>query len=54
MMFQGAFTSEFYRALADALHAEVRDGSAAAGDAWANVFALKETCARKALLWISC
>ena len=54
MMFQGAFTSEFYRALADALHAEVRDGSAAAGEAWENVFALRETCARKAPLWISC
>ena len=25
-MFQGAFTTEFYRALADALHAEVRHG----------------------------
>ena len=29
-MFQGAYTTEFYRALADALHAEVRDGGAAA------------------------
>jgi hypothetical protein len=23
-------------------------------EAWANVFALRDTCARKALLWISC
>ena len=54
MMFPGAFTSEFYRALAEALHAEVRSGMSAARDAWANVFALKETCARKVPLWISC
>jgi len=54
MMFQGAYTTEFYRALADALHSEVRDGEAAAGGAWAKVLALKETCARKAPLWISC
>jgi hypothetical protein len=54
MMFQGAFTTEFYRALADALHAEVREGRTAAGGAWANVLALKETCARKAPIWISC
>jgi radical SAM superfamily enzyme YgiQ (UPF0313 family) len=54
MMFQGAYTTEFYRALADALHAEVRNGPAAARDAWAHVLALKETCARKALVWISC
>ena len=54
MMFQGAFTTDFYRALADALHAEVRDGKTAAGDAWTNVLALKETCARKVPIWISC
>src|SRR5579872_724860 len=54
MMFQGAFTSDFYRALADALHVEVRDGRPAAEEAWANVFALKETCARKLPIWISC
>ena len=35
MMFQGAFTTEFYRALADALHLEVREGRAAAEEAWA-------------------
>lgn len=54
MMFQGAYTTEFYRALADALHSEVRDGATAAGAAWANVLALKETCARKVPLWICC
>jgi radical SAM superfamily enzyme YgiQ (UPF0313 family) len=54
MMFQGAFTSEFYRALADALHTEVRNGRTAAKEAWNQVAALKETCARKAPLWISC
>jgi anaerobic magnesium-protoporphyrin IX monomethyl ester cyclase len=54
MMFQGAFSTEFYRALADALHAEVRTGPAAAEEAWALVRALKETSARKMPLWISC
>jgi anaerobic magnesium-protoporphyrin IX monomethyl ester cyclase len=54
MMFQGAFTSDFYRALADALHLEVREGREAAEAAWANVFALKESCARKLPIWISC
>ena len=47
MMFHGAFTSEFYRALPDALHAEVRKGRDAAEEAWAIVDVLKETCARK-------
>ncbi len=58
MMFQGAFTSEFYRALADALHVEVREGSAAAEAAWGHVLALKGTCARqnapKLPIWTSC
>lgn len=54
MMFQGAFTTEFYRALADALHVEVRSGVAAAQDAWANVLALKETCGRSLPIWTSC
>ena len=54
MMFQGAFSTEFYRALADALHVEVRTGAAAAEEAWATVDALKETSARKLPLWISC
>jgi len=58
MMFQGAFTTGFYRALADALHIEVREGRPAAEEAWATVLALKETCARKLPLklpiWTSC
>ena len=54
MMFQGAFTTGFYRALADALHVEVRDGRSAAVSAWERVMALKETCSRKVPLWISC
>ena len=54
MMFQGAFSTDFYRALADALHVEVRTGRAAAEEAWATVLALKETSARKMPLWISC
>jgi anaerobic magnesium-protoporphyrin IX monomethyl ester cyclase len=51
MMFQGAFTSDFYRALADALHVEVREGRAAAEAAWAHVHALKEICGRKLPIW---
>jgi radical SAM superfamily enzyme YgiQ (UPF0313 family) len=47
MMFQGAFSTGFYRALADALHMEVREGRAAAEEPWAAVFALRESCARK-------
>jgi radical SAM superfamily enzyme YgiQ (UPF0313 family) len=54
MMFQGAFTSGFYRALADALHIEVREGREAAEEAWSTVLALKETSARKLPIWISC
>jgi len=54
MMFQGAFTTELYRALADALHLEVREGREAAADAWSHVFVLRETCARTLPLWISC
>ena len=54
MMFQGAYTTEFYRTLADALHLEVRSGLDAARDAWTHVLALRETCARKTPLWICC
>ncbi len=54
MMFQGAFTTDFYRALADALHVEVRAGRAAASDAWRHVMELRATCERKIPLWISC
>jgi radical SAM superfamily enzyme YgiQ (UPF0313 family) len=51
MMFQGAFSTGFYRALADALHAEVRTG---AHEGWAAVEALKGTSARTLPIWISC
>ena len=54
MMFQGAFTTELYRALADALHLEVREGREEAADAWSKVLALREKCERKMPLWISC
>jgi radical SAM superfamily enzyme YgiQ (UPF0313 family) len=54
MMFQGAFSTGFYRALADALHLEVRQGRDAADGAWDKVLALRETCTRKMPLWISC
>ena len=54
MMFQGAFTTDFYRALADALHLEVREGRETAQGAWEEVLALREACARKLPIWISC
>ncbi len=43
MMFQGAYSSEFYRALADALHLEVRQPHAAEAirSAWDRVYALE-------------
>jgi radical SAM superfamily enzyme YgiQ (UPF0313 family) len=41
MMFQGAFGTDFYRALADAIHAEVRGGDA--GAAWQSVHELRES-----------
>lgn len=60
MMFKGAYTSEFYRALHDALHTEVDSwsppwkfsianssitaGSHSARDAWEKVHRLEETC----------
>jgi len=54
MMFQGAFSTDFYRALASALHLEVREGREAAAGAWENVLALRETSTRKMPIWISC
>ncbi len=54
MMFQGAFTTGFYRALADALHVEVREGRSAAEEAWTKVSALKGTSARTLPICISC
>jgi radical SAM superfamily enzyme YgiQ (UPF0313 family) len=41
MVFQGAYPSEFYRALADALHLEVRGGHYP-GDAWERVYQLEQ------------
>ena len=40
MMFRGTFPTEFYRALADALHAEVRGGDAV--EAWRRAHELRE------------
>ncbi|MEO8594646.1 MAG: radical SAM protein [Candidatus Solibacter sp.] len=58
VLFQGAFTTEFYRALAAALHTEVREGSLAAEGDWARVLVLRESCARpgahKLPIWTSC
>lgn len=52
MMFRGAYTSEFYRALHDALHAEVeswgesgrRRASGNVDELWGRVYALEEPC----------
>jgi anaerobic magnesium-protoporphyrin IX monomethyl ester cyclase len=41
MVFQGTYPSEFYRALADALHLEVRGGHYP-GDAWERVYRLEQ------------
>ena len=50
MMFRGAYSTEFYRELADAVHAEVRGGD----PHWDRVYALEKTSANPALLWTSC
>jgi len=41
VMFQGTYTAPFYRALADALHLEVRSGAASAAEAWRKVAQLE-------------
>jgi hypothetical protein len=41
MVFHGAYPSEFYRELADALHLEVRGGYYPA-DAWDRVYRLEQ------------
>jgi anaerobic magnesium-protoporphyrin IX monomethyl ester cyclase len=46
MMFRGAYSSDFYRALADALHAEVRGSSIDYASAWARVRELERTSVR--------
>jgi anaerobic magnesium-protoporphyrin IX monomethyl ester cyclase len=50
MMFRGAYSSEFYRALADALHLEVRDGKneRAIHHAWEKVRSFREPLAHLA------
>jgi radical SAM superfamily enzyme YgiQ (UPF0313 family) len=47
MMFRGAYSSEFYRALAHALHLEVRGGHGLK-EAWEDVHALREPAEREA------
>jgi radical SAM superfamily enzyme YgiQ (UPF0313 family) len=51
MMFQGAYSSQFYRALADALHLEVRtpDKPEQIAAAWGRVYELEGTLERTAL-----
>jgi radical SAM superfamily enzyme YgiQ (UPF0313 family) len=49
MMFRGEYSIEFYRALADALHAEVRGGFHGEAAAWQRVRELKRACARVAV-----
>jgi anaerobic magnesium-protoporphyrin IX monomethyl ester cyclase len=46
MMFRGAYSSEFYRALAEAMHHEVRRSEDAA-TAWARVRELERTSRRE-------
>jgi anaerobic magnesium-protoporphyrin IX monomethyl ester cyclase len=50
MMFRGEYSSEFYRALADALHAEVRGGFQSAAAAWDRVRKLEQTSALELVL----
>ena len=64
MMFQGAYTTAFYRTLRDAVHleVEVRNGRLTNGDSrrvaelWTQVEAMEKTCAnpRPTPLWTSC
>ena len=61
MMFRGAYTGEFYRALHDALHAEVdswRNGAdhvprSAVQQLWSNVECLEKTCRNEAFTEVS-
>ena len=50
MMFRGAYSTEFYRELADAVHEEVRGGD----PRWDRVYALEKISANPALVWTSC
>jgi len=44
MMYSGAFPTDFYRALSEALHTEVREGATAAQAAWERVETLRCAC----------
>ena len=48
MMFRGEYSSEFYRALSDALHRDVRGGFDREAPGWARVRELERSCARSA------
>ena len=50
MMFRGAYSSEFYRELAEALHEQVRGGD----PGWDRVYELEKLSARPTLVWTSC
>ncbi|HWZ34116.1 MAG TPA: radical SAM protein [Bryobacteraceae bacterium] len=50
MMFRGAYSTEFYRELADAVHQEVRGGD----PQWERVRELERVSANPTLLWTSC
>jgi len=50
MMFRGAYSTEFYRELAAALHEEVRGGN----PDWERVYELEKISARPTLVWTSC
>jgi radical SAM superfamily enzyme YgiQ (UPF0313 family) len=57
MMFQGAYSSQFYRALRDALHLEVAAGEGAEVDEiWRKVSEMRQACAneRPTQLWTFC
>ena len=47
IMFQGTYTTQFYRALADALHREVRNGEASTSAAWKLVAQLEPASRNK-------
>ncbi len=50
MMFRGAYSTEFYRELADAVHAEVRGGD----PQWERVYSLERASAKAMPVWTSC
>lgn len=50
MMFHGAYSSEFYREVAEALHQEVRGGD----PQWDRVYALEKSSAKLIPIWTSC